>query len=463
MVSAEETTRQLEIIKEIKSKLNGLEKFALVETYGCQQNVNDSQRIEGMLLDMGYMLTEDREKADVIVFNTCAVRENAESRVYGNLGALKRLKLKKPGLLIAVCGCMVQQEHIAKKIKSKYRHVDLVFGTHKLWEFPALFSEALEKSERIIDISGEGVIAEGLPVRYEGGEKAFVSVMYGCNNFCSYCIVPYVRGRERSRSEDNIIKEVKELSEKGVREVMLLGQNVNSYGKDLGLEDAFADLLEKVSEIDGIERIRFMSSHPKDISDKLLEVMARNPKICKQLHLPLQSGSNRVLSEMNRRYTKERYLEIIEKARTLMPDIALTTDIIVGFPTETDEDFKETLDALKKAEFDSIFSFIYSKREGTKAALLEPVFTEEEADQRFKELLNVQNGISLKRNLRHEGRIEKVLVEGKSKTDPQMLTGRNFANKIVNFKGEENLKGTFVDVKITKAQTWILYGELENR
>lgn len=462
-ITPEETAEQLAIIQAVKEEMAGLERYAMVETYGCQQNVNDSQRIEGMLTEMGYLLTEEREKADVIIFNTCAVRENAESRVYGNLGALKHLKAKKPNLIIGICGCMVQQEHIAKRIKSKYRHVDLVFGTHKLWQFPLLFSEALKHNERIIDISGEGVIAEGLPVRYEGGAKAFVSVMYGCNNFCSYCIVPYVRGRERSRSIEDILKEVKSLAEKGVREVMLLGQNVNSYGKDMGLEDAFSTLLEKVCEIDGIERIRFMSSHPKDISDKLLNVMAENSKICKQLHLPLQSGSSRVLEEMNRHYTKERYMEIIEKAKSLMPDIALTTDIIVGFPTETEEDFNETLELLEKAEFDSIFSFIYSKREGTKAAELTPVFSEEEVDKRFKRLLDVQNSISLRRNLRHEGRVERVLVTGTSKTDPGMLTGRNFANKIVNFKGDENLKDTFVDVKITKAQTWILYGELENK
>lgn len=460
-VSAEEIRLQKEIIKRIKKSFGGKIKYALVETYGCQQNVNDSQRIEGMLLEMGYTLTDDREQADIIIFNTCAVRENAQDRVYGNLGALKHLKKRKPDVLIAVCGCMVQQEQIADRIRAKYRHVDLVFGTHALYRFPQLLSQVLEHREKLCDISGSGVIAEGLPVRYEGGAKAFVSIMYGCNNFCSYCIVPFVRGRERSRSVNDILSEIECLAKEGVREVMLLGQNVNSYGKDRGEEDAFAALLLEVCKIDGIERIRFMSSHPKDISAKLLETMAGNPKIMHQLHLPLQSGSNSVLECMNRHYTREKYLEIIENARRIMPDIALTTDIIVGFPTETQADFEDTLDILRKARFDSIFSFIYSPREGTKAAEMENVSTPEEINERFRHMLDVQNDISLKENLRHEGKIETVLVEGRSKTDKNMLTGRNYANKIVNFKGDDSLKDTFVQVKITKAQTWILYGELE--
>lgn len=460
-VSAEEIRLQKEIIKRIKKSFGGKIKYALVETYGCQQNVNDSQRIEGMLLEMGYTLTDDREQADIIIFNTCAVRENAQDRVYGNLGALKHLKKRRHDVLIAVCGCMVQQEQIADRIRAKYRHVDLVFGTHALYRFPQLLSQVLEHREKLCDISGSGVIAEGLPVRYEGGAKAFVSIMYGCNNFCSYCIVPFVRGRERSRSVNDILSEIECLAKEGVREVMLLGQNVNSYGKDRGEEDAFAALLLEVCKIDGIERIRFMSSHPKDISVKLLETMASNPKIMHQLHLPLQSGSNSVLECMNRHYTREKYLEIIENARRIMPDIALTTDIIVGFPTETQADFEDTLDILRKARFDSIFSFIYSPREGTKAAEMENVSTPEEINERFRHMLDVQNDISLKENLRHEGKIETVLVEGRSKTDKDMLTGRNYANKIVNFKGDDSLKDTFVQVKITKAQTWILYGELE--
>ena len=447
------------IMNLIKESLCGGTHFAMVETFGCQQNVNDSQRIEGMLMEMGYTLTDEREKADVIIFNTCAIRENAQARVYGNLGALKHLKAKKPSLVIGICGCMVQQEHIAKRIRSKYRHVELIFGTHVLWKFPSLLKEALEHNERVVDISGEGVIAEGIPVNYDGGVKAFVSIMYGCNNFCSYCIVPYVRGRERSRCEDEILREISHLARTGVKEVMLLGQNVNSYGKDRGEKDAFAHLLKKVCEIQGIERIRFMSSHPKDISPLLLETMAKEEKICNQLHLPLQSGSDKVLSDMNRVYDREKFLSIAKRAQELMPDIGFTTDIIVGFPTETEDDFEDTISVLKEIECDSIFSFIYSPRDGTKAAAMENVSTEDEINARFQRLLEVQNDISAKRNLRHLGKIEKILVEGKSKTDPDMLTGRNYANKIVNFKGEESLIGTFADVKITKAQTWILYGE----
>ena len=459
-ISPEQINAQRQIMAQIKNSIKGQAIFALVETYGCQQNVNDSQRIEGMLLQMGYTLTDDREKADVIIFNTCAIRENAHTRVFGNLGALKHLKAKKPSLIIGICGCMTQQEHIAKRIKSKYRHVGLIFGTHALWKFPSLLSEALEQNERVIDISGEGVIAEGLPVNYDGGARAFVSVMYGCNNFCSYCIVPYVRGRERSRCEEDILEEISSLAKTGVKEVMLLGQNVNSYGKDRGEKDAFALLLKKVCKIDGIERIRFMSSHPRDISEKLLETMAEEEKICNQLHLPLQSGSSKVLSDMNRHYDRERYLSIVKKAKELMPDICLTTDIIVGFPTETEEDFEDTLSILREVGYDSLFSFIYSPRVGTKAAEWENVSSEEEIDARFKRLLELQNEISYQKNLRHEGKIEKVLVSGKSKTDGEMLSGRNYANKIVNFRGDESLTGKIIDVKITKAQTWILYGEL---
>ena len=450
---------QRDIINSIKERLGGQAMYAMVETYGCQQNVNDSQRIEGMLMEMGFSLTNEREKADVIIFNTCAIRENAHERVYGNLGALKHLKAKKPSLIIGICGCMVQQEHIAKRVKSKFRHVDLIFGTHVLWRLPELLSDVMEYRERLTDISGEGVIAEGLPVNYDGGAKAFVSVMYGCNNFCSYCIVPYVRGRERSRREEDILDEIRALAQSGVREVMLLGQNVNSYGKDFGETDAFAKLLQKVCKIDGIERIRFMSSHPKDISPRLLHTMAAEDKICNQLHLPLQSGSDKVLSDMNRHYDRERYLEIVKLAKELMPDIALTTDIIVGFPTETEQDFEDTLSILREVEYDSLFSFIYSKRDGTKAAQWENVSSKEEIDARFKRLLDVQNNISYKRNLRHEGNVERVLVESVSKTDDGMLTGRNYANKVVNFKGDESLIGKFTDVKITKAQTWILCGE----
>ena len=458
-VDKAEIEAQIAVMRQIK--LNNKEGAkALVETYGCQQNVNDSERLKGMLAEMGYTMTESRDEADIILMNTCAVRDNAEQRVFGNLGALKHLKAKKKELIIGICGCMPQQAAVAERIKAKYRHVDLIFGTHALYRFPSLLAEAIEHRSRIVDIDGEGRIAEGLPTLHDGGAKAFVSIMYGCNNFCSYCVVPYVRGRERSRSAEDVLTEIRSLVESGVKEVMLLGQNVNSYGNDRGETDAFARLLRQVNEIDGLERIRFMSSHPKDISDELLKTMAECPKICRQLHLPLQSGSDRVLKDMNRRYTSARYLEIVERARELMPDLSLTTDIIVGFPTEERSDFEATLEVLRKARCDSIFSFIFSPREGTPAAKMESRATDEEKSAWFQEMLDVQNGISAELNAAYEGEVQEILVEGPSKHEPDMLMGRNYANKIVNFKGDSSLKDKLVKVKITKTQTWVLYGEL---
>ncbi len=447
------------IMERVKSLLNKKTQFALVETYGCQQNVNDSQKYEGMLQKMGYTLTKEREKADFILFNTCAVRENAEKKVFGNIGALKHLKEKKPSLIVAIAGCMSQQEDVAKKIKSKYRHVDLIFGTHSMAEFPAMLEKVIKEKVRIVDTSAVDYICENVPTNYDGGSKAFVSIMYGCNNFCTYCIVPYVRGRERSRSMEDVLAECRLLSDNGVKEITLLGQNVNSYGKDLGLIEGFATLLSEVDKIESIERIRFMSSHPKDISDKVLEVMASSKHICHQLHLPLQSGSDKLLKEMNRVYTREKYLSIVKKAKELMPDIAITTDIIVGFPTETEADFEDTIQILKEVKYDSIFSFIYSKRAGTPAAELDFAATEEEIKKRFDKLLEVQNEISYELNKKCEGQVQDVLVESASKEDG-VLTARNYANKIVNFKGDEALIGKIVKVKITRAQTWILLGEL---
>ncbi len=434
-------------------------KKALVETYGCQQNVNDSQKYEGMLMKMGYSLTQTREEADFILFNTCAVRENAEKKVFGNLGALKHLKAKKTSLIIGICGCMSQQEAVAMKIKQKYRHVDLIFGTHSMADFPKMLENILQERKRIIDTSEVDYVCENVPTNYDGGSKAFVSIMYGCNNFCTYCIVPYVRGRERSRDMEAVLDECKLLAQKGVKEITLLGQNVNSYGKDLGMVEGFATLLNRVDKIEGIERIRFMSSHPKDISDKVLETMAFSKHICHQLHLPLQSGSDKLLKEMNRVYNREKYLSIVNKAKELMPDLALTTDIIVGFPTETEEDFEDTIDMLKTVKYDSIFSFIYSKREGTPAAKMDFCASEEEIKNRFDKLLCVQNEISYELNKKCEGEVQEVLVESISKEEG-VLTSRNYANKIVNFKGDESLVGKIVKVKITKAQTWILIGEL---
>lgn len=448
------------VMAAVRRSLGGAPKKALVETYGCQQNVSDSQKIAGMLCEMGFSMTQSREDADIIIFNTCAVREHAELRVFGNIGALAPLKRKRPGLMIGVCGCMAQQEHIAQKIKEKFRHVDLIFGTHALGRFPEILSEALEKRETVVDISEQSEIAEGLPTLYDGGAKAFVSVMYGCDNFCSYCVVPYVRGRERSRAKADVLREVKSLAENGVREIMLLGQNVNSYGKDLGMTEGFANLVRAVSDTEGIKRIRFMSSHPKDISEDLLRAMAGCENVCKQLHLPIQSGSDEVLRAMNRGYTREKYLRIIDRARELMPGVALSTDIIVGFPGETEKDFADTCDILRTVRYDGIFSFIYSKRENTRAAKMENQVGEDAKKRRFSEMSDIQNAISLEINQRCVGSVQEVLVEGESKTDPEVMCGRNFANKTVNFKGGGALTGQFARVKITRARTWALWGEL---
>lgn len=440
---------------------NGRQRLALTETYGCQQNENDTERIRGMLREAGFDFTEDSKKADVVIYNTCAVRENAEQKVFGRLGILKHIKQSRPEMIIGICGCMVQQEHITEKIKSVHEHVDLVFGTHALYRMPELLYKAMHQKKTVVEIeSSDGEIAEDIPIMRENAQKAWVSIMYGCNNFCSYCIVPYVRGRERSRTPEAILKEVQELVDSGCTEISLLGQNVNSYGKDLDIEIDFSDILRMVNDIEGVERIRFMSSHPKDLSDKLIQTMKECDKVCKQLHLPFQAGSNRILEQMNRRYTKEQYLAKIERVKKEIPGISLSTDVIVGFPTETKEDFEDTIDVLKKVEFDNIFSFIYSRREGTPAAKLDFVLTEDEIHANFNRLLEVQNEISKRKNDAYVGRIEKVLVDGSSKNDSDILSGRCDSSKIVNFKGDKSLIGKYVDVRITEAHTWSLNGEL---
>lgn len=439
----------------------GRPRFAHTKTYGCQQNVNDTERIRGMLCEAGFAFTDNEEEADVVIYNTCAVRENAEQKVFGRLGILKHIKESRPDMIIGVCGCMVQQEHIAKKIREKYSHVDLIFGTHTLWYMPELLYKTITEKKRIVDItSNDGVIAEQVPILRDKTEKAWVSVMYGCNNFCTYCIVPYVRGRERSRKPQDILDEIKGLVSKGITEISLLGQNVNSYGKDLDIDIDFAKLLRMVNDIEGVERIRFMTSHPKDLSDEVIYAIRDCDKLCKQLHLPLQSGSNRVLKEMNRHYTKEQYIKIIDKVKKEIPNITLTTDIIVGFPTETNEDFEETVELLKYVRYDSIFSFIYSKREGTPAAKLDFVLSEDEIHRNFEKMLGVQNQICYEKNLEYEGREELVLVDGVSKTDSGMLSGRTDGGKPVNFKGDQSLIGKYVTVKITKAKSWSLEGEI---
>ncbi|MBE7031049.1 MAG: tRNA (N6-isopentenyl adenosine(37)-C2)-methylthiotransferase MiaB [Ruminococcaceae bacterium] len=459
-ISREQTADALALLDRLKAEYGGGKAF--VETYGCQQNVSDSEALSGMLARAGFTPCDSADEADIILFNTCAVRENAENRVFGNIGALKHLKARRPEVIIGVCGCMIQQEHIAKKIRSTYRHVELVFGTHALARFPYLLSEALSRRGAVMDVADSaGVIAEGLPYLRADGVGASVSIMYGCNNFCTYCIVPYVRGRERSRAPEDVIAEVKALAAQGYREVMLLGQNVNSYGKDLGNTD-FATLLSQVAQVEGIARVRFMTPHPKDISIKVLDTMAAHDNICKQLHLPLQAGNNRVLKAMNRVYTREDYLKIVQAARERMPEITITTDIIVGFPGETNEEFADTLDMLEQVRYDTIFSFIYSKRQGTKAATMPDVLTDEEKKRNFDALLAVQNRISKEINDTYVGKTLTVLTEGVSKTDEAVLTGRTEGGKIVNFTGNPDCIGNLTRVTITESRTWSLVGEQVN-
>lgn len=467
-ISQEDIDKQHKIMEQIKSnndieylKMGNIKKSHIV-TFGCQQNENDSEILRGMLKSMGYTNTDQIEEADIIIFNTCCVRENAELKVFGNIGALKKRKQENPDLIIGICGCMMQQEHIVDEIKKKYKHVDLLFGTHSLYKFPEILNNLLEQKNTQIEIMDtKGSIFEGLPIMRESSKKAWVSIMYGCNNYCSYCIVPYVRGRERSRLPQNILDEIKNLVSDGCIEVTLLGQNVNSYGKDLDRELDFADLLEMVSNIEGLQRIRFMTSHPKDISDKLIEVIKKYDNICNHVHLPFQAGSNKILKAMNRKYTKEEYLDKVKRIKNTIPGISLSSDIIVGFPGETDEDFEETLDVVREVEFDQIYMFLYSKRKGTPAHEMEDSMDIKDKKKNFNKLVEVQNKISKKINNSYIGRIEKVLVEGVSKNSDEMLAGRTESNKIVNFKGDKSLIDTIIEVRITEAHSWFLMGEIE--
>ncbi|MBE7036895.1 MAG: tRNA (N6-isopentenyl adenosine(37)-C2)-methylthiotransferase MiaB [Ruminococcaceae bacterium] len=454
--------KQAEFSDRVKNMMVHRSPKALVITYGCQQNENDSERIRGMLAVMGYTFTENKEEADLILYNTCAVREGAEQRVLGNIGALVHEKRRRPDLLIGLCGCMAQQEHMAKTIKSKYRHVSLVFGTHSLHKFPQLLYEALLDDKRVFSVEdSEGVIAEDVPIYRTGDPKAWVSVMYGCNNFCTYCIVPYVRGRERSRQPERVLEEIKGLVAQGVTEISLLGQNVNAYGKDLEENIDFADLLRMVNDIPGVRRIRFMTSHPKDMSERLITAMAECDKVMPQLHLPFQAGSDRILKAMNRHYNQAQYLDLVRRVREKMPDITLTTDIIVGFPNESAEDFEETIKVLEAVRFDSVFSFIYSKRKGTPAAEIDDKVTDDEKHKRFDRLLEVQNRISREINDACFGKTYELLVEGESKTDKDMLTGRTPGGKIINFPKKDGIKtGDYVTVTVDKTNTWSLSGTL---
>lgn len=432
-----------------------------ITTFGCQMNEHDSEILAGMLENLGYIEAEEMDTSDVIVLNTCSVRENADLRFFGNLGQLKHIKKKYPKTIIAVCGCMMQQEHIVDTIKKKYPFVDIVFGTHNLHEFPDLLIDTLSNRSKHIKVWEEaGRIVEDLPSKRKFETKALINITYGCNNFCTYCIVPYTRGRERSRKPSDIINEITSLAGNGTKEVMLLGQNVNSYGKTLDEKTDFADLLYQINEINGIERIRFMTSHPKDLSKYLVKAMTECNKICKHIHLPVQSGSTRVLERMNRKYTKEHYLGLVDQLKANIKDIAITTDIIVGFPGETEDDFNETLDLVRTVRYDSAFTFIYSPRKGTPAENYEDTITMDVKKQWFNQLVSELNNISLEKNSAYMDKIVDVLVEGKSKTDPTKLSGRTSSNKLVNFSSEKNLNGQIVPLKITKTKTFSLEGEI---
>ena len=437
--------------------------YASVVTYGCQQNVSDSEILSGMLEKMGYVLTEDHKNADVVVFNTCAVREHAELKVFGNIGALKPIKRQRPDMRIAVCGCMMQQKSVQDEIKAKYRHVNIVFGPSLIYKFPEMLYHSLNSGKKTYDRTENLEIVENLPVKRSSNNKAWVTVMYGCNNFCTYCIVPYLRGRERSRLPQNIINEVKGLVKDGYKDITLLGQNVNSYGKDLDENIDFSDLLSELNKIEGDFWIRFMTSHPKDCSKKLIDTIADCSKVCNQLHLPFQAGNNRVLDIMNRRYTAEKYIELIDYAKKKIPDITLTSDVIVGFPGETFDEFMDTVALLKRVEFDNLFTFIYSKRNGTPAADMDNHIEYSEKSRRFDILLSELHPISKQKNDNLLGKTLKVFVESISKSNNDVLTAKTEGGKTVDFVGDESLIGSFVNVKIIESKTWFLLGELVNK
>ena len=435
--------------------------LAYVETYGCQQNEADSERIRGLLVESGYTMTDTAEGADVVVMNTCAIREHAEQRVFGNLGALTHTKRRHPDQKIFLCGCMAGQKQVSDRIKKSYPHVDGVFSTHHLWQFPEILCRVLYAGKRTFYVEDEaGSIAEGLPQVRDSKLKAWVSIMYGCNNFCTYCIVPYVRGRERSRKKEDILAECRCLIESGIKEITLLGQNVNSYGKDLEDNVDFSDLLAEIAQISGDFLIRFMTSHPRDAGKKLFDTMAAYPKIAKQLHLPFQSGSSRVLKAMNRHYNREQYLELVNYAKSVMPDLVLTSDVIVGFPGETEEEFEETVSLIEQVRYDALFTFIFSPRAGTPAASMEDPTPKEEKNRRFDRLCAVQNSISEQIHSAYVGKTVRCLIDG---TENGMLTARTEGGRLVRLPGSEDRIGTYADVTITGSTTWSLTGELAEK
>lgn len=463
---SDETEKQLFIIEQLHEQMQadyartGKKKTYHVVTFGCQMNARDSEKLAGILERIGYAET-DTEDADFVIYNTCTVRENANLRVYGRLGQMKRTKQRHPDMLIALCGCMMQEPLVVDKIRKSYRHVDIIFGTHNIFKLAELIQTRLNTGKMVVDIwKDTNQIVEDLPNERKYSFKTGVNIMFGCNNFCSYCIVPYVRGRERSREPKDIIREIEKLVADGVVEVMLLGQNVNSYGKNLEQPMTFAALLREAEKVEGLKRIRFMTSHPKDLSDELIEVMKESKKICPHFHLPLQSGSSAILKKMNRHYTKERYLELVRKLRAALPDISLTTDIIVGFPGETEEDFLETMEVVKEVQYDSAFTFIYSKRTGTPAAVMENQIPDDVVKDRFDRLLAEVQEISRERCARFEGQTMDVLVEDVNDHDSSLVTGRLTNNLLVHFKGTEDLIGKIVDVHLDECRGFYYMGTM---
>ncbi len=463
VVPAEDIRRQMGYCDELRA-LNArrpVPPLAWVDTYGCQQNEADSELLRGMLCEMGYQISDTEQGADVIVINTCAIREHAEQRVFGNVGALVHGKRRHPDQIVCLCGCMAQEPHVADRLRQSYRHVDLVFGPQALWRFPELLRRVYLRRGRVFETEpSDGAIAEGLPVRRSGKLKAWVSIMYGCNNFCSYCIVPYVRGRERSREPEIVLSEIRALVEQGYKDITLLGQNVNSYGKDLEGEMDFPALLERADAIPGDFLLRFMTSHPKDATEKLFDVMARCQKVAPCLHLPFQSGNTRVLAAMNRRYTREGYLEKVHALRQRIPDIVLTSDVIVGFPGETTQEFEDTLSLIEAVRFDALFTFIYSPRKGTPAAELPDPMPKQEKSANFERMVAVQDRISLEKHRAYIGSVQRCLIDGTAQGPDGGLTARTPGNRLVHLSGDPALIGQFAPVRITGCSTWALSGEL---
>ncbi|MDS0524534.1 tRNA (N6-isopentenyl adenosine(37)-C2)-methylthiotransferase MiaB [Clostridium sp. SHJSY1] len=440
---------------------NNIELKYFIETWGCQMNEEDSEKLSGMLKNIGYTRTDDMNESSIIIFNTCCVRENAENKVYGNLGRLRKLKEKNPDLIIGICGCMMQQKGMADNILKRFPYVDIIFGTHNSYKFPEYLHRVKTEGVQVKEIfDKETQIVEGIPIDRESSVKGFVTIMYGCNNFCTYCVVPYVRGRERSRKPEEIENEIKDLVASGYKEITLLGQNVNSYGKGLEEDINFAGLLRRINNIEGLERVRFMTSHPKDLTEEVVMTVKECDKLCEQIHLPVQSGSDRILKEMNRHYDRNKYMSLINKIKEEMPDCTITTDIIVGFPGETDEDFEDTLSLVKEVGYDSAFTFIYSRRNNTPADQMEDQVPDDVKHERFNRLVSAVNENIITSNKLYEGKTVEVLVEGPSKNDETKLMGRTRNGKLVNFEGDISLTGKLVNIKINRAQPFSLIGEV---